>query len=754
MDSIEMNFDTNQIVKKLIDEKLTSPNSTGVFILKDCILLECFTGKNFTYRVANFVTGDQRYLFYRRSAISDQDYSVIVSKIKSLSFFNLKRASNGDEMIDVIFKEVFYKSGFVVREDQVSLSKQMYHNMLEGKIMLSDIPVGLGKTHAYLVAAIVFNLFSKKNTFYKRMPIVITTSSIELQRAITQEYIPKMSSLLMANGIITVPITYVLRKGKENYVCENRLKDYVDTLDPSRKKVHEYEALKRLLSNGVIDLGEVNDISGYDKRKINVKSNQCMKCSQIKTCAYQRFMRQAKKGAFDFQICNHNYYLADLLKRNGGRQPLLPDYKIVIIDEAHKLKEAAEQMYGSAVHEIELHHLMKRIIPSETIKKSQKILNNRCNEALALNQMIFDELVDRIPAYQLTEETERFPAERSQRIIALLKKLILNLQELLPLMTYKEKQYAVDLKRLIEALRTFTVVDHICWLENIQAKGGRILASLPKMVSKELGADLWSGNRSMILTSGTLAVNADFNYLKRQLALNDVNAHKIVELTKVSPFDFKNNCMLYIPNSLPFPNTDDTNYIDRVSGEIVKLIEVSNGHALVLFTSYKPLRLMYERVKEQIDTVPLIAMSRLKNNAVEAFKKSSNAVLFATGSMWEGVNIPGDTLSHLIIVKLPFPIPDPISEYEKTLYPDMNVYLDEVLTPKMLIKLRQGVGRLIRSETDTGVISILDSRAAPTGKYHKSVIDALPKCDVTSNIDDMRKFLVEKKDKSYFEYRL
>ena len=113
--------------------------------------------------------------------------------------------------------------------------------------------------------------------------------------------------------------------------------------------------------------------------------------------------------------------------------------------------------------------------------------------------------------------------------------------------------------------------------------------------------------------------------------------------------------MLYIPNILSFPNTDDTNYIDRVSGEIVKLIEVSNGHAWVLFTSYKPLRLMYERVKEQIDTVPLIAMSRLKNNAVEAFKKSSNAVLCATGSMWEGVNITGDTLSHLIIVKLPFP---------------------------------------------------------------------------------------------------
>lgn len=752
MDSIQINFDTNQILKKLIDEKWITPESKGVFILKDCILLECFTGKNFTYRVANFVTGDQKYLFYRRSTISDKDYPLIVSKIKDLSFFNLKRASNGDEMIDVIFKEVFSRSGFVVREEQVGLSKQMYHNMLEHKILLSDIPVGLGKTHAYLVAAVVFNLFSRKNAMHKRMPIVITTSSIELQRAITREYMPEISAQLMASGILTIPITYVLRKGKENYVCENRLRDYVNTLDPSKKRITEYTALKRLLSNGIIDLGEVNDISSYDKRRINVKNSQCMKCNQLKTCAYQRFMKQARKGAFDFQICNHNYYLADLLKRKDDRQPLLPDHKIVIIDEAHKLKDAAEQMYGLAVHENDFHHLMKRIIPVEVKKKSQKILKNRCNEVMALNQMIFDELVDRIPVYQLTEETERFSAEITHRIALLLKKLLLNLQELMPLMTYKERQYAIDLKNLLDAFKTFISLDHICWLENIQVKGSRILASLPKVVSKELGADLWSGNRSMVLTSGTLAVNSDFSFSKHQLALNQVNPTKIVELTKASPFDFKNNCMLYMPNHLPYPNKDDTNYIGKVSDEIVKLIEASNGHALVLFTSYKPLRLMYERVKEQIDTVPLIAMSRQKNNAVEVFKKSSNAVLFATGSMWEGINIPGDVLSHLIIVKLPFPIPDPVSEYEKTMYPNINVYLNEVLAPKMLIKLRQGVGRLIRSETDSGVISILDSRAAHAGKYHRSVIDALPNCDVASNVDDIRKFLVEKKDKSYFEY--
>ncbi|GAU79055.1 DNA/RNA helicase domain-containing protein [Fusibacter sp. 3D3] len=173
-------------------------------------------------------------------------------------------------------------------------------------------------------------------------------------------------------------------------------------------------------------------------------------------------MKQARKAVFDFQICNHNYYLADLLKRKDDRQPLLPDHKIVIIDEAHKLKDAAEQMYGSTVHENDLHHLMKRIITVEVKKKSQKILKNRRNEVLALNQIIFDELVDRIPADQLTEETERFPAEITHRIVLLLKKQLLTLQELIPLMTYKERQYVIDLKKMLDALKTFISLDHIC----------------------------------------------------------------------------------------------------------------------------------------------------------------------------------------------------------------------------------------------------------------------------------------------------
>lgn len=209
--------------------------------------------------------------------------------------------------------------------------------------------------------------------------------------------------------------------------------------------------------------------------------------------------------------------------------------------------------------------------------------------------------------------------------------------------------------------------------------------------------------------------------------------------------------MLYVAEHMPYPDVDNPRYIEAISNEVSALIRASNGHALVLFASYKPLRLIYKAIENHITDIPLIAMMRGKSNAINEFKKSRNGVLFATGSMWEGVNIPVDTLSHLIIVKLPFPIPDPISEYEKTKYLDMSDYLDEVLIPQMLIKLKQGAGRLIRNETDTGIISIFDSRAGADGRYHEAVLATLPKCSITSDIQEIKQFLKLMKDKTYFE---
>lgn len=751
MDDIGMSNSTTVVVKKLKELQWIPDTSTGVLMNKDCILIQNYTGKTYTYRAINFITGDNKYLFHRKKPVGKEDYKKINTKFMSLPFFNKNYPKNGVEMIDYIFAVIFPMYGYTVRREQVNLSKHMFKAMREEKISMSDIAVGLGKTHAYLVAAIVHNIFIIKGFITRKMPIIISTSSIELQRAMVKDYIPEISKILYENGIISKPITCVLRKGKENYLCENRLKDYFNTLNPNKKRKGEYSALEELVNNIEIDLDEVKGISNYDKRKICVNRGICFNCKKYRSCSYQNFMIRAKKSNYDFQICNHNYYLADILRRRKGLIPLFPEYKAVIIDEAHKLTGAAQQMYGTLMKQNEINSLLKKAKPKKAKGKVRKNISKICKETISYNNLLFKELIHHIPKGLYLEDTERFETIMTSRAKVLMKKIVTKLEELLRVIPEKDRKLLSDIRRIKEEIHTIMECNIIYWIEKPNAKGQTILASVPKALSQEMSKDIWCLDRAMLLTSGTISVDGNFDYMKKELGLDYINKSKIIEISKSSPFNFKENCIIYIADNIPYPNNDNDKYIKRIAEEIYKLIRASNGHALVLFTSYKPLRKVYKILSEQIKDIPLIEMSRGKKNAVLEFKKSEKGVLFATGSLWEGVNIPGDILSHLIIVKLPFPIPDPISEYEKTLYDDINDYKEAVLIPKMLIKLRQGVGRLIRNETDTGVISVLDVRASRRGKYHKAVIDALPKCKVIEKIGEVEKFIREKKDKTFFK---
>ncbi|WP_156778796.1 ATP-dependent DNA helicase [Clostridium formicaceticum] len=329
----------------------------------------------------------------------------------------------------------------------------------------------------------------------------------------------------------------------------------------------------------------------------------------------------------------------------------------------------------------------------------------------------------------------------------------MNLEEILRLLPEKDRKLMVDIKRNIRQMKIFNCCDIIYWLEEPFSKGQTTLASVPITLSKELGQDLWTNDISFLLTSGTIAVDGDFNYIKNELGMKQVRKDRIIEISKGTPFNFEENCLLYVAENMEYPDYDNPKYIANITDEVERLIRASNGHGLVLFTSYKPLRLVYQNLNERIMEIPLFQMTRGRSDAINAFRASGKGVLFATGSMWEGVNIPGDILSHLIIcyVKLPFPIPDPISEYEKTCYSSIDDYLNSVLIPQMLIKLKQGAGRLIRNETDTDIISILDSRAGANGRYHEVVLVALPKCSITSDIQEIKQFLRLMKDKTYFE---
>lgn len=223
-----------------------------------------------------------------------------------------------------------------------------------------------------------------------------------------------------------------------------------------------------------------------------------------------------------------------------------------------------------------------------------------------------------------------------------------------------------------------------------------------------------------------------------------------METTKPSPFNHRDNTLLYISESVPFPDIQNKEYIAAIAGEVERLITASYGHAAVLFTSYKAMDMVHELLNSKGLPLPLLRLDRGGAAAIDHFRGNENGVLFASGALWEGIDLPGDILSMLIIVKLPFAVPDPISEYERTLYPSMEAYKECVVVPGMVIKLKQGFGRLIRSEADTGVVALLDFRVRMGGSYRDVVLDALPDCRTTSDMAAVEQFIRDKKEPGYF----
>lgn len=251
---------------------------------------------------------------------------------------------------------------------------------------------------------------------------------------------------------------------------------------------------------------------------------------------------------------------------------------------------------------------------------------------------------------------------------------------------------------------------------------------------------LWSVRQAAILTSGTLSAGGNFTHTVQRIGLNNPQTFRAE-----SPFDYKRNCILYFPKRTSTPLDE----VEWLSQEIEQLVQVCHGHALVLFTSYDQVGRVQQRLQGLL-AYPLLTARRNGQLFVQAFKQLPNAVLFAAGPCWEGVDFPGDRVSLLIIARLPFPVPDPVSDAEKAKYPDLHSYIQAEVIPTMQKKLRQGFGRAIRTETDTCTVAILDPRAAPGGRYHRAALDALPKMNMTQDIKDVEHFIRAVKGAEYF----
>jgi len=278
----------------------------------------------------------------------------LINKFIATSDYQVTLPENPNTLIEYIFRKLMPENGFKIREEQIELSINMYAGIKNNCISICEAEVGTGKTYAYIVAAVVYALYerqSKECTGKEdSIPCVISTSSIDLQNAIINNYVPTLSEILYKNRVINRPLSAVLRKGKEHYFCKIRYERLVEYLKSSKKTVDRdlLEKLNSLDLGNSIDLDEYEGLKNHIVQKINVPKNCEKSCPRFKECEYIKYMEYVKASFHDFQVCNHNYYLADAVKRSRGRHTLIPEHSIEIIDEAHKLMDAAIQILGKS----------------------------------------------------------------------------------------------------------------------------------------------------------------------------------------------------------------------------------------------------------------------------------------------------------------------------------------------------------------------------------------------------------------------
>lgn len=286
------------------------------------------------------------------------------------------------------------------------------------------------------------------------------------------------------------------------------------------------------------------------------------------------------------------------------------------------------------------------------------------------------------------------------------------------------------------------------WLD-ADENGLLSLCSTPKDINNIFRSKIWDSNVSHVLTSGTLSDGTDFEYFKAENGLDFIPHRLLLESRTESPFDYTNHTRLYIPTGMPTPDNDNEDYFKAIADEIYRIIKATNGHTAILFTSYKTLNLVHDLLRDRLTAYDTICMTRSNKNAITDFKKSKNGILFASGSMWEGVDCVGDCLSSVIIVRLPFPMRSALMEEKKNNCDSVGDFVDRYCTPNMLIKLRQGVGRLIRCESDTGVVSILDPRAI-SKSYSVKIGQALHKFPKVDSAQEIECFMRGVKDEEYY----
>ncbi len=616
-----------------------------------------------------------------------------------------------------------WHSNYEYREGQLMMAEAVEQALADKKHLIVEAGTGTGKTLAYLVPAILSG---------KR--IVISTGTKNLQEQLFFKDIPFLEKHLR-------PLRACYMKGRANYACRQKIYDAEkEPMLEGLEEVADFQIIRdweKTTETG--DRAEIKKLpeSSSVWAKLDARADMCtgQKCPQFERCFITAMHQKAAES--DLIIVNHHLFFADLAVKGEERGAIIPDYAAVIFDEAHELEDVAGQYFGVSISSGQIDDLARDVAALSHRKKFGSQELDRILITLSERAAHFFNLFGPNEGRTGFREHSAFLESNEEQYRDVLYALELTALQIELIKTAPEEAIplvarARDLARRLEFWMESRDKKFVYWIER---RGRRtFLQATPIDVAQMLDDRLFDAVDSVILTSATLAVAGEFEFTKKRLGLRAARAEIVP-----SHFDHKKQALLYVPQNLPDPRSPA--FTAAAGQEIVEILDLSRGRAFVLFTSYQQMRLVYDRVSPDIPYQTLLQGTGPRSALLDEFRATPNAVLFATSSFWQGVDVPGEQLSCVIIDKLPFAVPsDPVVQARiAAIKEDGGDAFTGYQVPQAAIALKQGFGRLIRSKTDRGVLALLDHRITKT-RYGQIFFDSLPEYGFTTNREDVKRF--------------
>jgi len=614
------------------------------------------------------------------------------------------------------------------RTQQLEMAEAVARAIAERSPLLAEAGTGTGKTFAYVVPALLSG-----------GKVIVSTGTKTLQDQLFQRDLP------LVRDALKLPLTVALLKGRANYVCHHHLErarhadSFASRADAGYLQRIEVFA-KSSQSGDKSELNSVPDTAAIWAQVTSTRDN-CLggECAHYGECFVMRARKEAL--AADIVVINHHLFFADVVLKDEGLSELLPACNTVILDEAHQLPDTATLFFGEELAAGALAELARDVeLEGLKVARDYAALPDAAQAMLQAVRRV------RLAAGEATGKWSHAEAMRRADLVAALDALAAALDTLQAELAHQSErsdelqQCANRARELVTRLARWRDLDDPNWIRwfDVSGRGWQLNAS-PLSIAEIFARQVADSGRAWILTSATLAVGGDFSHFQRELGLTEAATG-----CWDSPFDYARQALLYLPRELPEPNSFE--HTDAVVAAALPVLKASAGRAFLLFTTLRALARARDRIaealaREGLDYPLLVQGEGSRSELLSRFRRLGNAVLLGSQSFWEGVDVQGEALSVVVIDKLPFAPPDdPLfaARLEHITRQGGNAFLDYQL-PQAALSLKQGAGRLIRSETDRGVLVLCDRRLADK-PYGRRILGALPPMRRTRELADVLDF--------------